>query len=97
MKMKTLCVAIVILLSMTIRTRAEVDCNDPNWHNLETNESSVHNCGDAFKNLCRCSRMCYDGHHQYVVNCSNTGFTDTTPLEHLPNATQVFLILILYI
>ncbi|KAI4477608.1 hypothetical protein M0804_012725 [Polistes exclamans] len=91
MKMKTLCVAIVILLSMTIRTWAEVDCNDPNWHNLETNESSVHNCGDAFKNLCRCSRMCYDGHHQYVVNCTNTGFLDTTPLEHLPNATQVLI------
>ncbi|XP_015181804.1 PREDICTED: toll-like receptor 5 [Polistes dominula] len=89
--MKSSYVAIVILLSMIIKTRAEVDCNDPNWHNLETNESSVHNCGDAFKNLCRCSRMCYDGHHQYVVNCTNSGFNDTTPLEHLPNAAQVLI------
>ncbi|KAI4497176.1 hypothetical protein M0802_007660 [Mischocyttarus mexicanus] len=89
--MKTTYVAVVILLSMTIRTRAEIDCNDPNWHNLETNESTIHNCGDAFKNLCRCSRMCYDGHHQYVVNCTNAGFEDTTPLEHLPNATQVLI------
>lgn len=92
--MDTQYVTVVILLSMTIITWAEIDCNDPNWHNLETNESSIHNCGDAFKNRCHCLRTCYDGHHQYVVNCTNSEFYDTTPLEHLPNATQVCLIFI---
>ncbi|KAL2715924.1 toll-like receptor 5 [Vespula squamosa] len=89
--MDTSYVAVVILLSTTIIAWAEIDCNDPNWHNLENNESSIHNCGDAFKNRCHCLRTCYDGHHQYVVNCTNSEFYDTTPLEHLPNATQVLI------
>jgi len=65
------------------------DCNDPNFHSLETSESSKLECGPIFRNRCHCLRTCYDGHHQYVVNCTNTGFQDTSPLTHLPNETQV--------
>ncbi|KAH0954198.1 hypothetical protein HN011_000615 [Eciton burchellii] len=67
------------------------DCNDPNFHSLETSESSKLECGPIFRNRCHCLRTCYDGHHQYVVNCTNTGFQDTSPLTHLPNETQVLI------
>ncbi|EFN76267.1 phospholipase A2 inhibitor [Harpegnathos saltator] len=82
---------ILVLLCTTINVRSINDCSDPNFHSLETSESSRLECGPAFKNRCHCLRTCYDGHHQYVVNCTNTGFKDATSLSHLPNETQVLI------
>lgn len=65
------------------------DCDDRNFHSLETESSARLECGAAFRNKCICSRICYEGRHQYVVNCTNSGFTDVEPLENLPNKTQV--------
>lgn len=81
----------VFLLSMMAIAGAEIGCEDPNWHNLETDQSAIKNCGPVFKNRCRCMRTCYESRHQYVVNCTNSEFEDTTPLEHLPNTTQVLI------
>ncbi|XP_012275954.1 trophoblast glycoprotein isoform X2 [Orussus abietinus] len=67
------------------------NCNNPNWHSLETNETARLNCGPAFQDRCLCYTTCYDGHHQHVVNCTNSGFYNTKPLSHLPNNTQVLI------
>ena len=68
------------------------DCNDPNWHSLETLENARVECGPSFENRCYCLRTCYENRHQYVVNCTNSGFSDVTPLSHLPNETQVIIL-----
>lgn len=84
--------SIIFYLSFVlIMSAAELinDCNDPNFHSLETSESSKLECGPIFENRCYCQRTCYDGHYRYVVNCTNAGFKNTSPLEHLPNETQV--------
>lgn len=81
------------LMSLITLCRMEdfPDCNHDNWHSLETKESARLECGPAFNNLCYCSRICYEGKHQYVVNCTDTKFTSTLPLESLPNKTQVLI------
>lgn len=48
-------------------------------------------CGPKFKNKCHCGMAEYIDRTQYIVNCTNTGFTDTTMLEHLPPQTEVLL------
>ncbi|XP_063993265.1 phospholipase A2 inhibitor [Diachasmimorpha longicaudata] len=67
------------------------DCDDRNWHSLESLDSARLECGPAFQNRCFCSRICYEGRHQYVVNCTNSKFMDVKPLESLPNKTQVLI------
>ncbi|KAK0158505.1 hypothetical protein PV328_009502 [Microctonus aethiopoides] len=67
------------------------DCDDKNWHSLENETTARNECGPAFENRCLCSRICYDGSHQYVVNCTDAGFSDTQPLENLPSKTQVLI------
>lgn len=67
------------------------DCSNPNWHSLETLESSRLACGSIFDNRCSCMETCYENQHQYVVNCTDSKFFDTTPLAHLPNKTQVLI------
>ncbi|XP_074096003.1 trophoblast glycoprotein isoform X1 [Cotesia typhae] len=81
------------LMSLITLCRMEdfPDCNHDNWHSLETKESARLECGPAFQNLCYCSRICYEGKHQYVVNCTDTKFKSTLPLENLPNKTQVLI------
>lgn len=49
------------------------------------------NCGPEFKG-CTCGDVLYQDQIQYVVNCSNTGFTDTAVLQHLPDEIQVIYI-----
>ncbi|XP_071867214.1 trophoblast glycoprotein-like [Bombus fervidus] len=64
---------------------------DPNWHSLETLETAKVECGPSFENRCYCMRTCYENHHQYVVNCTESGFHNAAPLSHLPNDTQVLI------
>lgn len=66
-------------------------CNDPNLHSLETLETAKLKCGPSFGGRCLCMRTCYENHYQFVVNCTNSGFRDATPLSHLPNETQVLI------
>ncbi|KAG7190025.1 hypothetical protein KM043_006175 [Ampulex compressa] len=88
--MKIFWVLFALILSNSVAD-LPTECNDPNWHTLETAESSRLECGTAFKNRCYCHRTCYDGHHQYVVNCTNSGFHNAVPLANLPNETQVLI------
>lgn len=83
--------SVLFLLISTSLAQLPGDCNDPNWHSLETTESAKLECGPAFENRCHCMRACYDGHHQYIVNCTNSGFHNVRPLAHLPNETQVLI------
>lgn len=72
-------------------TTAELpnSCNDPNWHSLDTLNDAKLACGPSFERRCYCMNTCYENHHQYVVNCTNSGFQNTAPLSHLPIETQV--------
>lgn len=54
--------------------------------------SGVNNsCGPAFKGKCWCGVTEYDRIPQYVVNCTNEGFTDTSVLAHMPIDVQVLI------
>lgn len=48
-------------------------------------------CGIAFKDKCSCGRGNYNDHIQYIVNCTNAGFRDTSMLESLPPQTEVLI------
>lgn len=50
-------------------------------------------CGKNFGNRCLCGKTVQDG---FLVNCTNTGFTNTSVLEHLPSETEVNITCILY-
>lgn len=81
----------VVLLSLTSLcvSQSPTICDDPNFHTLENDQTKRLACGPAFENRCFCHMACYEGQYQHIVNCTNTGFTDTRPLEHLPNNTKV--------
>lgn len=48
-------------------------------------------CGPKFKNKCSCGMGEYIDRIQYIVNCTNSGFRDTSMLEHLPPQTEVLI------
>ncbi|XP_012263972.1 phospholipase A2 inhibitor beta isoform X2 [Athalia rosae] len=66
-------------------------CDDPNFHSLETDYTKRTACHPSFQNKCFCHMACYEGLYQHIVNCTDAGFTDTKPLEHLPNNTRVLI------
>ncbi|XP_021938408.1 trophoblast glycoprotein [Zootermopsis nevadensis] len=49
-------------------------------------------CGPEFGGKCSCQKGEYDGkNEQYIVNCTDTGFNDTSVLQHIPPQTQVLI------
>lgn len=54
---------------------------------MATNDS----CGPLFRGKCSCGIIQYDFRMQYVVNCTNEGFSDTSVLEHLNPDVEVVI------
>lgn len=48
-------------------------------------------CGSAFRGKCSCGITTYDFRSQYVVNCTNEGFSNTSVLEHMPSEVEVVI------
>lgn len=48
-------------------------------------------CGQAFRGQCTCGTIDYDDQQQYVVNCTNVGFSNTSVLEHMPDEVDVLI------
>uniref|UniRef100_A0A1B0D3D2 Uncharacterized protein n=1 Tax=Phlebotomus papatasi TaxID=29031 RepID=A0A1B0D3D2_PHLPP len=48
-------------------------------------------CGPLFKSKCTCGYGNYDNSRRYIVNCTDTGFKDSTVLENLPPETEVVI------
>jgi len=47
-------------------------------------------CGPKFGGKCWCGVGQYqENNEQYIVNCTNTGFNNTSVLQHIPAQTQV--------
>ncbi|KAF5300661.1 hypothetical protein FQR65_LT09125 [Abscondita terminalis] len=50
-----------------------------------------YSCKSPLLQKCICGKTNYDRHIQYVVNCTDTGFTNTEMLAELPEETQVLI------
>ena len=48
-------------------------------------------CGAKFQGKCQCGIVEYEEQQKYVVNCTNSGFRDTTMLEFLPTQTEILI------
>lgn len=48
-------------------------------------------CGNSFRGKCWCGKSKYDRIEQYVVNCTNEGFSDTSVLEYMPPEVEVLI------
>lgn len=48
-------------------------------------------CGMKFDGKCACGVIQYDYRMQYVVNCTNAGFTNATVLEYMPTEVEVLI------
>lgn len=48
-------------------------------------------CGSTFRGKCWCGVSDYDRIHQYVVNCTNEGFSDTSVLEYMSPEVEVLI------
>lgn len=48
-------------------------------------------CGPAFKSKCSCGIYENDRVHQYLVNCTNEGFSNTSVLEHMPTNVEALI------
>lgn len=48
-------------------------------------------CGAMFRGKCWCGITEYDRTPQYVVNCTNAGFSNTSVLEHMPTEVEVLI------
>lgn len=59
-------------------------------HTAQTNADNG-TCGPNFRGKCSCGMTDYDHIHQYVVNCTNEGFSNTSVLEHMPADVEVLL------
>ncbi|XP_046741942.1 trophoblast glycoprotein isoform X1 [Diprion similis] len=89
---RMLLIAVLLLVaSLCVAQSPHNTCDDPNFHSLETDESKRLACGPAFQNRCFCHMTCYEGRNQHVVNCTDAGFKNTDPLEHLPKNTRVLI------
>ena len=55
---------------------------------IETDKSG---CPIQFQTRCVCGDMNHNGETKYVVNCTNTGFTNASMLRALPDETEVLL------
>lgn len=55
-----------------------------------SNSSSLE-CGPAFGGKCSCGFVEYDKQNQYVVNCTNAGFSNTGVLESMPSQVEVVI------
>lgn len=54
--------------------------------------TKVHNgCGPEFGGKCFCGYYMYDYKEHFVVNCTDTGFTNASMLETLPDRTEVLI------
>lgn len=51
----------------------------------------IGSCGPVFQKKCLCGVIEYDRLQQYVVNCTNAGFYDTSVLEHMPEEVAVLI------
>lgn len=49
------------------------------------------NCGELFKGKCWCGVTEYDRTEQFIVNCTNEGFSNTSVLEHMPYDVEVLI------
>lgn len=54
-------------------------------------EGTINNCGESFQKKCTCGIIEYDRVPQYVVNCTNARFMDTSVLEHMPADVAVLI------
>lgn len=57
---------------------------------ISTSTSSP-TCGPGFPKQCFCGQAIYEDQLQYIVNCTNTGLTNTSILETLPEKTEVLI------
>lgn len=58
----------------------------------DADRSTTHNgCGPEFGGKCYCGYYMYDYKERFVVNCTDTNFTNATMLEALPNQTEVLI------
>lgn len=53
--------------------------------------NASNDCGPAFRGQCSCGIIEYDYRPQYVVNCTNVGFSNTSVLEHMPSEADVLI------
>lgn len=53
--------------------------------------ASNSSCGNSFHGKCLCGISSYDRINQFVVNCTNEGFSDTSILEHMPKEVEVLI------
>lgn len=53
--------------------------------------ASSSDCGAKFEGKCSCGIVPYNDKKMYVVNCTRTGFRDTSALEFLPQQTEVLI------
>ncbi|XP_049845926.1 phospholipase A2 inhibitor beta [Schistocerca gregaria] len=79
-----LLVAATVLFTAAVVAEVE-KCGD------EPGKSTIENCGPTFHNKCFCGTTCYLNKWYYVVNCTNTGFTDTSVLANLPPEIEVLV------
>lgn len=58
---------------------------------IELSTSAAQSCSKPFSEKCLCGRIEYENKPQYVVNCTNVGFTNTSILEFMPSNTEVLI------
>lgn len=46
-------------------------------------------CDPEMRGKCICGEVVYERKLQFLVNCTDSGFNNTTPLQHLPPETEV--------
>lgn len=54
-----------------------------------SNQDPTNGCRSPLLEKCFCGKALYERHVQYVVNCTDTGFTNADMLAELPEETQV--------
>ncbi|KAL7646539.1 UNVERIFIED_CONTAM: hypothetical protein RMT77_001790 [Armadillidium vulgare] len=93
--MKSLLVfRLLILIFLMICHSFQEGVNGEAGHVPGGDKRRISGCPDIFHNKCQCRRQPYPHHEseeQFVVNCTNSRFTDTTMLEYLPEETEVLI------
>lgn len=58
---------------------------------INTTSAAINKCHSKLLETCFCGPVYYERHERFVVNCTDTGFTDTNMLSNLPEETEVLI------
>lgn len=96
MKKIVLMIWLCLMMPNIIHGYNKIPCKTSDRPAIFGSTNPAPNCHSVLTSHCYCSTACFEGSRQFVVNCTDTNFNDTSALKYLPAETEARIKLLLY-